>query len=430
MDEGRLGMAIRSEERHRKSVYMMNDMIRSQFSLYNSCLSQEQHESSIKLVKNCVEMRRTVVRQKVLRKCLEMRKRKILVRDPSRRYGQYGGVPLWAMSRDIERVIADNHPKIRRMKRVQEAMQKSRDSGAILDADTVARRIETFFQLQQRRQQRDRSPERVQPPKGVFEVTSTPLRRHNDVKLPSITTAQADAHKGGVVVAESSSPLTGQRSETSRPKPKAALQEASRKDKIRISADTSRSKDVEGSESSSRRSSLEERGDGKAGGVSEDSKTLRVGSDGIRAGSKPSLNLDSKGRLRGIRTSIDTIHEDEAHGEENQEGISVESGVVGEPAVERKNESDGIEEVVAANTAGRKPVKQHSSESGKNRESRPVERRKASDGIEEVVAANTAGRKPLKQHSGERDHTSPDSVRRSQPILPPIKPGKGLVARE
>ena len=152
----------------------------------------------------------------MLRKCLEMRKRKICTRDPSLRFGQYGGKPLWTMSRDIDRVIADNHPRVRRMKRVQEAMRQSLESGAILDNDAVSRRMEAFFQLQKARTQKDESPERPKDggqSSSSAPSTSSPIR--NVFKLPSLS-----GSVGGVGAGQKPSPDPAQ------PKPSSQKGEA------------------------------------------------------------------------------------------------------------------------------------------------------------------------------------------------------------
>lgn len=190
MDEGRLAVVFRREEQHRKFVYVMNDIVRARLSVYSNCLAREQHESSVKLLKNCSEVRRSIVRQKVLKKCLEMRKRKIVERDPTKTFGQYGGKPLWAMSREIDDVIADNHPKIRRMKRVEEVMRKSLESGAILDDEAVSRRMDAFFQLKEAQRQKQKSPQRA--PK----LSQAPLQRRNVFKPPSWAVNPGDVSQG------------------------------------------------------------------------------------------------------------------------------------------------------------------------------------------------------------------------------------------
>lgn len=167
MEEGRLGTVLRQEERHRKFVYMMNDIGRTRLGLYNNFLVKEQHENSTKMVKNFTGIRRSIVRQKVLRQCLEMRRSKVTARDgPYPSYGQYGGKPLWTMNRDIDKVIADNHPRLRRLKRVQEVMRQSLECGAILDDDAISRRVKAFFQLKQHSRgpgKTDDSPHRPPP---------------------------------------------------------------------------------------------------------------------------------------------------------------------------------------------------------------------------------------------------------------------------
>lgn len=191
MDEGRLGLAVRREEKHRKFVYIMNDIVRTQLGLYNSCLAREEHEASVKLVKSSVEVKRAIVRQRVLLQCLEMRKRKVLDRDPHAPFGQYGGRPLWTMSRDIDRVIANNHPRLRRMRRAKDLMQKSLQSGAILDTDTMVRRMEAFFQLKQGQGRQEHSENDEGP-----ESSQISSQQKNPFKLPPLLRSKAELHKG------------------------------------------------------------------------------------------------------------------------------------------------------------------------------------------------------------------------------------------
>ncbi|PVD21759.1 hypothetical protein C0Q70_17560 [Pomacea canaliculata] len=146
MDEGRLAMVLRRVEQQRKYVYMVNDIVRAQHGLLHGCLAREEREATLKLTKSTLEVRRAIVRQRVLLQCLDMRRRKVLARDPTPMCGAYGGKPLWAMSRDIDHVIADNHPRMRRMRRVRDIMRRSLETGAILDKEAVSRRMDEFFE--------------------------------------------------------------------------------------------------------------------------------------------------------------------------------------------------------------------------------------------------------------------------------------------
>ena len=309
-----------------------------------------------------LQVRRSIVRQRVLRKCLEMRKRKIHTRDPSLRFGQYGGKPLWAMSRDIDRVIADNHPKIRRMKRVQEVMRRSLESGAILDDAAVSRRIETFFQLQQgRKQMKEKSPER---PKDVFQSQSFTQRR-NVFKLPPMS---GSIGGGDASQKPSSEPVQS----TS-----ASQRRAASEDNPPTGAE----------------SQPKERVDGRDRRRSSEGVTVAV-ADAV------SLNVDLKGRLRGIRTrSIDTIHEGEDSGEEKDEERSVENGTEGEAGEDSR-----------------------SSGAGKDKE-----RSRGVSGGEGEENAGVRADPKNKQYRADSDKRK--SRPRSKLILPPIESSKALVTR-
>ncbi|XP_046556934.1 uncharacterized protein LOC124266176 [Haliotis rubra] len=141
MDEGRYGQVRRQEDRHRKFVCIINDILKTKTDVYESCLSREKYETSFKYVKNAMTVRRALVRQKVLQKCLEMRRR----RTDGGVFGRYNGASLHSMSRDVESYIASKHPKVRRLQKVQKLLKDSVDSGAILDTEAMNGKVEEFF---------------------------------------------------------------------------------------------------------------------------------------------------------------------------------------------------------------------------------------------------------------------------------------------
>ena len=272
------------------------------------------------------------------------------------------------MSRDIDRVIADNHPRIRRMKRVQEAMRQSLESGAILDNDAVSRRMEAFFQLQKARTQKDKSPERPKDA-GQSSPSAPPIR--NVFKLPSLS-----GSVGGVGARQKPSPDQAQ------PKPSSQKGEARVQDKQAAS----KASKPEG------RPGLKDR----LGGSSE---AVAVGvADAV------SLNVDSKGKLRGIRTrSIDTIHEGEDSGEEEgEEERRAESGTGGGEAGK-----------AGRRTGGRRGLEQQS-------------------GAAREEGGGEGGGRVKADERGKQYRANSDKHRsrpRSKLILPPIESSKALVSQ-
>nr|KAG5710618.1 hypothetical protein BaRGS_013264 [Batillaria attramentaria] len=350
MDEGRLGLVLRQEEQHRKFVYMMNDIVRSQLGMYTNCLARERHEASMKLINSCVEVRRSIVRQNVLKKCLEMRKRKVLARDTTAQFGQYGGKPLWAMSRDIERVIADNHPRIRRIKRAQEMMRHSLESGAILDEDAVTRRMEAFFQVRQGRQHHQKKSVTGENSADYFRRSQSPRKAY---KLPPIVATPADKS-------------------TSLPGPRRDPQLQRRKG---------------------------------AGGS-------------VNPTGDPSLAVDEKGRLVGIRTS--QAHEaaadspDEKH--EHEQAKKKPTGT-GEGTDNQTAETSAL---VVAGKATDTADKSEVTNSGRDGEFAAAQDTDGGSGRDEVKTENVS--------ENDNDENR-DQKRRSTLILPPIETSKALVSR-
>jgi hypothetical protein len=145
MDTGRLGDVRRHENSNRKFMFILNHMVKARWETVNDSLSRERNEMDVKLEKAGTLWRRKYVQQRVLQQCLKMRKETLPNSSAARRYGSYGGKPLYAYSRDIERFITDNHPKKRRQKKVKRALLESIERGKIIDPQELPGRVEKYF---------------------------------------------------------------------------------------------------------------------------------------------------------------------------------------------------------------------------------------------------------------------------------------------
>lgn len=144
MDTGRLGIVRRQENSRRKFVFMLNDVIKTQCEVVDECLSREKFEIGVKYDKSFVPVRRSVVKQRVLQQCLKMRRGSRKFSD--RNLGVYGGKPLYTYSREIDKFIADMHPRHRRLRQAEKALKESIDKGKILDPQNIPHKIEQYFE--------------------------------------------------------------------------------------------------------------------------------------------------------------------------------------------------------------------------------------------------------------------------------------------
>jgi len=125
-----------------------NETLRFSFSVDGDCISfSPPFVSSPKLVrilrygliplnggKTCfVFVRKAIVKQRVLQQCLRMKRECRTFTDNN--LGVYGGKPLYTYSRDIDKFIADQHPRRRRVRVAEKALKQSIRRGKISEKE-------------------------------------------------------------------------------------------------------------------------------------------------------------------------------------------------------------------------------------------------------------------------------------------------------
>ncbi|XP_063424858.1 uncharacterized protein LOC134708337 [Mytilus trossulus] len=180
MDEGRLGIVRRQENSRRKFVFMLNEVMRSQCNVVDECISREKFEIGVKYDKSFVPIRRAVVKQRVLQQCLKMKRDPKIIKN--RNLGVYGGKPLYTFSRDIDKFIADMHPRLRRLKQAEKALTESIEKGKILDPKKVPLKIEQYF----KKNWKNDIEEKVQKPKPAVLQESKDIFKNTRNMLPPI----------------------------------------------------------------------------------------------------------------------------------------------------------------------------------------------------------------------------------------------------
>ena len=143
MDSGRVGACHKLENKRRRYLMVVNDVVKSRYDVLAEYLDHAHDESAHNFEKSKAFVRRALVRQKVLQKCMKMRRQNV---GNQNMYGRYGGKPIDAFSRDIESFIAFNHPKKRRKRYLQKLMDDSLDTGAILKEDIAQERVQSWME--------------------------------------------------------------------------------------------------------------------------------------------------------------------------------------------------------------------------------------------------------------------------------------------
>lgn len=189
MDTGRVAACIKLENKRRKFLIVVNDVVRNKYDVYSEYLDRAQAATDHSLDKSKMFVRRALVRQKVLQKCMKMRRQNYAEVESKSLFGRYGGKPIESFGRDIESFIAYNHPKMRRKRYLQKLLNESLEKGAILKEnvaeDRVSKWIErSYTKFRLKKAQREKT--NLEPIKERPEKSSE--RRHHPVpRLPVLS---------------------------------------------------------------------------------------------------------------------------------------------------------------------------------------------------------------------------------------------------
>ncbi|CAL1538606.1 unnamed protein product [Lymnaea stagnalis] len=119
MEDGRLGAVNRGIRRNRKVIYVTNEIIKNKQKLFESSLVRDHDKMVYKLAASEFKARKAALMNRVLLQCLNVNK-KVSVPSNASDLGVYGGRPLDSFSKDIEQWIAWQHPRLRRLRKVDQ----------------------------------------------------------------------------------------------------------------------------------------------------------------------------------------------------------------------------------------------------------------------------------------------------------------------
>lgn len=146
MSTTRLKVVNRQEQIHRKFVCVMNDVAKLQQESYEGHIEKEKQEVQQMCDKAIVCTKRNIVRQQVLKKCMKSKREEVEKQHASKIFGKYHGVTVERIAGQIDTLLEQNHPKIRRKKKIDELFQDGYSKGAILDSGTMHERITDYFE--------------------------------------------------------------------------------------------------------------------------------------------------------------------------------------------------------------------------------------------------------------------------------------------
>lgn len=145
MSTDRLKNLHRLETNQRKFMCIMNDVAKMPQSKYAGSIDREKQESAQTSDKDIARTRKTLVRKKVLKKCMQEKREEVEKQQANKLFGRYQGETAEQIAGQIDTVIENNHPKLRRMKKIDVMFKTAYEKGAIMNNETMKDKVRDYF---------------------------------------------------------------------------------------------------------------------------------------------------------------------------------------------------------------------------------------------------------------------------------------------
>ncbi|KAK3094112.1 hypothetical protein FSP39_024256 [Pinctada imbricata] len=184
MQDRRLSLIGKQLNRVRKTTSITNDKLKDRCSRYGKAMDRDKKSYQYKIWQKRQPLQRNFVHARGTMKCLKKHRDMTLVEDdPAKPYGMYGGMSLKDLHTEIECVIRDSHPRVRRIRRADKLLTDGRHDGRILGNREAREQLEIILNRPVFPKKRERG---LYPPFRPCSVDSNELTSASGLRLPPI----------------------------------------------------------------------------------------------------------------------------------------------------------------------------------------------------------------------------------------------------
>ena len=146
MNEGRLRVVNNITNVKRKHMSNINDQVRTRYQRVQKMVDKDLALDVIRCNRLIAPYKRSLVEIRGLQKCLKDKASCVGLERDANLMGKYGGITLCSLKKEVERLIADGHPRLRRIRRIEKLLHDGKEDGRLLNNDEVRSRVEALGQ--------------------------------------------------------------------------------------------------------------------------------------------------------------------------------------------------------------------------------------------------------------------------------------------
>lgn len=146
IDEPKMKILGKQLNRNRKASIIYSDKVKDQLDVYNRSMEKAKRSLAGKYQVNSVRLKRHLAHVRGTQKCLRRRREQTFFEESEEfPFGIYEGEKLSSYRHEVENIIQHQHPRERRLRKVEQHMKTGKFTGRILDVEDARIQFEMLM---------------------------------------------------------------------------------------------------------------------------------------------------------------------------------------------------------------------------------------------------------------------------------------------
>lgn len=197
LQDKRLSLIGKQIHRMRKTTSINNDKLKCKCNTYGKAIDKDKRSYDYKMWQKTVHHKQFYTHTKGTQRCLKRIRDQVPdLDDESCPFGVYGGVSLRDLQPQINTMIKDHHPKVRRLKRTEKLLSDGKQDGRIMDHREARGMLETIINRPSFPPRRERGMTVYIRTRRPSTVDTNEITSAGAIRLPPITVSRENTRSG------------------------------------------------------------------------------------------------------------------------------------------------------------------------------------------------------------------------------------------
>ncbi|XP_061194232.1 uncharacterized protein LOC133202428 [Saccostrea echinata] len=207
LQDKRLSLIGKQTHRLRKTTSINNDKLKNKCITYGKAVDKDKRSYDYKMWQKSMPHKQFYIHSKGTQKCLKRIRDQVPdLDDESSLYGVYGGVSLRDLQPQIDTIIREQHPKVRRIKKTEKLLTDGKTDGRILGNKEARGMLEAILNRPSFPPRRERGMTLYIRARRPSTVDTNEITSAGALRLPPIAVSRENT-RSGLVFRPKSKPI-------------------------------------------------------------------------------------------------------------------------------------------------------------------------------------------------------------------------------